>query len=116
MQQATSLAFHQGPIPPPSILAAYDKIVPGSAERILAMAEKQALHRQGIETKLVDIETKLESRGQIFGFTLGFICVTGGIILIALGKNVGGLTTLIAALGSLVGTYIYGRKQAKKLL
>ena len=30
-----------GPIPPPSIIKGYEEILPGSADRILAMAEKQ---------------------------------------------------------------------------
>lgn len=29
-----------GPMPPPSILSGYEKILPGAADRILSMAEK----------------------------------------------------------------------------
>lgn len=34
-----------GPLPPPSIMKGYEDIVPGSADRILSMAENQAKHR-----------------------------------------------------------------------
>lgn len=34
-----------GPIPPPSIIKGYEDILPGTAERIVAMAENQAKHR-----------------------------------------------------------------------
>ena len=43
----------QGPIPPPSVLEAYEKILPGAAERILKMAENQSTHRQEIEKIVV---------------------------------------------------------------
>ena len=34
-------AFFSGPLPPPSLMSAYEDIFPGFAERILAMAEKE---------------------------------------------------------------------------
>jgi uncharacterized membrane protein len=33
-------SYHSGPLPPPAIIAQYDEIVPGAAERIIQMAEK----------------------------------------------------------------------------
>ena len=33
-------AYH-GPLPPPTYLDAYNKVLPGAADRIIAMAEKQ---------------------------------------------------------------------------
>ena len=38
-----------GPLPPPQILEKYESIVPGSADRIIGMAEKQSEHRRSIE-------------------------------------------------------------------
>ena len=43
---STSVETFQGPIPPPNVLEAYERLVPGAAERILKMAENQAAHRQ----------------------------------------------------------------------
>ena len=40
-----------GPLPPPQVLASYDQILPGCAERIIKMAEEQGLHRRAIETE-----------------------------------------------------------------
>ena len=39
----------RGPIPPPEIISGYEAIIPGAADRILAMAEKQSQHRQEME-------------------------------------------------------------------
>lgn len=35
----------RGPLPPPSTLAQYEETLPGSAERLMTMAEVQAEHR-----------------------------------------------------------------------
>lgn len=40
---------YSGPIPPPDIIKDYENILPGSADRIISMAEKQADHRRDIE-------------------------------------------------------------------
>ncbi len=46
MTEFTALS---GPLPPPEMLAQYEEILPGAAERILSMAERQAEHRQKME-------------------------------------------------------------------
>jgi uncharacterized membrane protein len=43
-------AWH-GPLPPPESLKQYDVIVPGAAERILLMAEKEMEHRHQRENR-----------------------------------------------------------------
>jgi len=47
-----SITFY-GPIPHPTILKGYEKVLPGSADRILSMTEKEGEHRRKIETELV---------------------------------------------------------------
>lgn len=44
-----------GPLPPPDLLREYNQIVPGLAERIARMAEKEQDHRHYFERKLVRI-------------------------------------------------------------
>lgn len=41
--------FFSGPIPPPQTMAGYETALPGSADRILKMAEEQSAHRQEME-------------------------------------------------------------------
>lgn len=40
---------YSGPLPPAKELAEYEKVLPGAAERIVAMAEGFAAHRQDLE-------------------------------------------------------------------
>lgn len=45
---------YAGPIPPPAMLARYNEVLPGAAERILKMAEEQSSHRQYLEKAVVN--------------------------------------------------------------
>ncbi len=78
------------------------------------MARSQQTHRQGLETAVVRGNIAAEERGQIFAFILGLVVVVGGITLIAFGKPVSGLTSIITAFVTLAGVFIYGRWQQKR--
>ncbi len=78
------------------MLAGYEDVVPGSAERILAMAERQAAHRQNIE-----------SRGQLFGFSLAASAIAGGFL--AVGLPLVGVSGVILAAATLSGFVIWGK-------
>jgi uncharacterized membrane protein len=51
---------HEGPLPSPDVLNRYDTLVPGAAERIIAMAEAEMRHRQSMELQAnaSDISTR----------------------------------------------------------
>ena len=57
MTEFTALS---GPLPPPEMLAQYEEILPGAAERILSMAERQAEHRQKMEQDESEAERALK--------------------------------------------------------
>ncbi|RWH69243.1 MAG: DUF2335 domain-containing protein [Mesorhizobium sp.] len=69
-----------GPIAHPRHLRAYDDIVPGSAERIIRMAEKAQDHNAGMDTKIVDGQIDDQKRGMRFGlFALVLVlCLAAG--------------------------------------
>ncbi len=54
LQQVTT-----GPIPSPEILEKYEAIIPGAAERILSMAEREAKHRHQNESKALEANIKI---------------------------------------------------------
>lgn len=70
-----------GPIPPPNIINEYEKILPGAADRILAMAEKQSSHRQSMEKKMIEAESRDSLLGILFGFLLGIGCIVAAIVM-----------------------------------
>ena len=112
----SSVEAYSGPLPSPEMLARYNAAFQQCPERIVAMAEKQALHRQEIEKIFAQTAVKNEARGQIFGFIIALSAIAGGTFLIAIGKDVIGLIAIISALASLVWVFIYGkRRQGREL-
>ena len=112
-QEMLSLGF-SGPIPPPQMLEAYNKILPGAAERILNMAEKQSAHRQNMEKTIVLSDTRNSHLGLVFAFILVFTSISAGTFLTYIGKEGTGLTTIIGAITSVVAIFIYRKRIQKK--
>lgn len=91
--------YHQGPLPPASVMRDYDQIVPGAAERILRMAESETVHRQQMESDVNSGNVRTQQRqidlahkqtnfvlvsdifGQLAGWTVCAGCVAGAIYL-----------------------------------
>lgn len=99
----------QAPLPPPEALERFNQIVPGSAERILSMAEGHA--RDGwANNRFVRRSTIL---GQVFAFTLALVALVGGLTLIWTGRPTAGLAAVITALGIPL-LAMFGRKAPRK--
>jgi uncharacterized membrane protein len=115
--QITASGVHYaGPLPHPDILVKYNDAYPGAADRIIAMAEKQATHRQELEKTVVATNCYNSKRGPIYGFIICMTAIGGGVYLIQLGKGAAGLTSIITALGSLAFVFVFGRtKQQQEL-
>lgn len=118
-QQSTNieLQHHQaysGPIPDPDSLAKYEQIQPGFAERIIKMAEEEALHRRANENKVIKSSMAMAITGIVFAFIS--VILFGGIIVYAISQrsNVAALSTVIAAVASLAGIFVFFRNKIKK--
>lgn len=114
MMRVSQQYSFSGPLPPPEILAKYNEALPGLGERIISMAEQQAKHRQNIEKTVIDSNAFVQKVGPFLGFVVAMTAVVGGIILILKGKDGYGLAAIIAALASLAGVFIYGKRQQRK--
>lgn len=123
VRQTLQVTSFSGPLPPPDQLEHYERIAPGIAERIVAMAEqhvsmadRQMQHRHGLENRVVDSNIKLAKRGQIFAYSLGVIGLGGGMFLIHAGLELWGGTAFLGSLASLIAVFIYGQKKQEKEL
>jgi uncharacterized membrane protein len=45
------LSVWHGPLPPPAVLEAYERILPGSTDRVLRQWERETAHRHEMETR-----------------------------------------------------------------
>lgn len=83
--------FYSGPIPDPHTLQQYEKILPGAADRILAMAEKEQKNRHENNSKLIK-ELTLNSRyGIIIAGILSLLCIVAGVVCALADKTLFGL-------------------------
>lgn len=75
-----------GPYPPPDCVERYEKVLPGSFDRILAMAERMEA-AQIEQSKLALIHAhKDASRGHWLGFAVGALAVIGAMFCAKLGQ------------------------------
>lgn len=98
-----------GPVPPPELLARYESISPGMADRLVKMAESQMNHRIETEKCVVKGSLKQETLGKIIGGVLAVVCVGATVVLglnghDSLAKLIG-TTTVI----SIVSIYVIGQ-------
>ena len=97
--------YYSGPIPPAHELRQYEKVLAGSADRILKMAEKQQQHRHKLEEKTVVVNSKSALRGQILSFALLMLLGILGFVLLLHGKDFSGLVLALASLAPIVINY-----------
>jgi uncharacterized membrane protein len=105
-----------GPLPHPLILEKYERTLPGAANRIIKMAEKQADHRHIIENRVVKSNTRNEAYGIAVTFTLSMTALCGSIYLIATDKQVAGFLTMISTLLTLAYNFHAKSKVEKETI
>jgi uncharacterized membrane protein len=104
----------QGPLPPAIELEKYNQIVPGAAERIIAMAEKQTAHRMELEKHAVAEQLRQSARGQLFALIIGVTGIIGAVIVGLIGNAWVAGTIATAALGTLAVSFISGKRQEQQ--
>lgn len=71
-------------MPPPAALEHFERILPGSAERLFRMVEQEQTHRHELERKAQDSEKEESRLGQGFGMIAVLAAIIGGIISVAI--------------------------------
>ena len=105
------LIARSAPLPLPSELKEYEKILPGITDRMMSSYEKQQAHRMELEKMVVRSGVSNTRLGQIFAFILSTIVLSGGILLIFKGLNIAGFSILVASTATLIGAFLYGKLQ-----
>lgn len=111
-----SESHYSGPIPPPEMLAHYEAISPGLANRIIAMAEQQAAHRQSLESHAVPEQLLQSKRGQIFGFCIGLLAIVCAAFVGIYGDPKVGIAIAVSGLGTLATSFVLGQARQKREL
>lgn len=108
----------RGPIPAPDILAEYEDISPGFADRIISMAERQSKHRQEIEKTQVKSESRDSLLGVIFAFLLGSGSLVGCVVMVLCVPNsagaICGAGLGVTGISAIVGTFLKNTRKQNK--
>lgn len=103
-------SLYRGPLPPPEFFSKYDSVVPGAADRILAMAEKEQGHRHSWEMRHLLWDGITSVLGLVFGWLLSLALTAGAVYCAVIGQAfVAAVLTGFAAFGA-VASLIRGRQ------
>ncbi len=108
VQVSQTAQVFTGPLPPPEQLIKYNEAVPNAAERIIAMAEKQAAHRQELETTVLKAEARRSSLGLTAVFVLSVLALSASTFSIYTGHDLAGASIFGASLASIVIAFLSG--------
>jgi len=98
-----------GPLPPPGALAGYEQVLPGAAERIFAMAEGQATHRQALERVVVVGGHRRSWAGLVAGLVVALAFLGAAYRPIQDGHSLAGTVLGTVDLTALVAVFVLGR-------
>lgn len=108
-----------GPIPPPEMLAEYERIVPGLAERWFSKWEQEARHRQDLERDTLVVasgegrdENKISLTGVYGAIALGLAAFVLAGWLGYLGHANSAAAVGTTTLAAIIGTMIWGTRRA----
>lgn len=105
--------LYQGPVPPPAILKQLEQLLPGAADRIFTMAEKdqEAAHeaqRKGQELAVQAAnDTHTEAMTALWmAFAVCLVFTVGGVVLILHGFEKSGMTLIGVTLLGVVASFL----------
>jgi uncharacterized membrane protein len=101
-------------LPHPALLAKYNEVIPNGAERIMAMAERQSIHRESLEAQVVAGNVASQARGSHYAFIICLVTIVGGFVLIGMGKSIIGVSAVIGSLATLAGVFLVARRGQKQ--
>lgn len=103
--------FFKGPLPHPDHIAQYEAIHPGLADRIVRMAEEEAIHRREMERQIIAAEAHDARWGQRYAFLVVMVVIAGATYAATQGAQWFATIIGVGGLAGIVSTFIIGRKR-----
>jgi uncharacterized membrane protein len=108
------IVAYRGPLPPAQELERYEQVAPGSADRIIRMAEEQQGHRHKIEDRTVWFMSVQSFLAPVFAFlTIIFGMALGGYLLIH-GITGWGVAAMFGPLATVASVFVYQKAREPK--
>lgn len=102
--------LYRGPIPPPQVLLGYNEIIPGLADRIVLMAEKEQAHHHLFSTNALKARVVEARLGQIFGLIIAVLGFLVAGYFASLGQPWAGVAIVGVHTVAIVTVFIKGRQ------
>lgn len=99
-----------GPMPPPSMLAAYS---PDVQRIIVEEWSKHGPHRRNLEERVFEAAVQQERRGMWLGFILALSLIVCGTAVILAGHSAEGLALIAADAGALAIVYVFDQRSRR---
>lgn len=90
------------PLPPPPLLQQYDEVLPGLAERIISLAEREQTHRHFLDRSWV----RYRVTGQWAAVALAVAALGAGVFLVHEGHSGYGFAAILSSIVSLVAVFL----------
>lgn len=103
-------AAYSGPLPPPEWLRQYEGVLPGIADRMMALVESEvsnqhdaSAHHRQMQERVVSAGITMAKRGQVVAALLGFSFLVAAVVLALAGNPLlGGVIGIVDLLGIVV--------------
>lgn len=107
---------YSGPLAHPRIVAGYEQHLPGSADRILTMAEEQQSHRIQQENRGQRAAIERDKRAMNRGFALALGLMLVSALAIYLGSDLVGFGMVATSVVSIAGVFLYSHHSTQQEL
>ncbi len=107
IHQQTEISY-SGPLPPPGVLEGFERVLPGAAERIFSMVEKQLDHRISIEKAAVDSGVNNSAAGIKAAVVIEAMLVAGSCYLAHMGLGAEAIKVMGGSIVALAGAFGLG--------
>jgi uncharacterized membrane protein len=113
--QFTSLEVQnfKGPYPPPQMIAAYERALPGLGREIMDGFVEERKHRHAIQSRRANADIDAEKRGQWFAFILSVVLAGVATLAFYWGHPAAASTVVGVNLIGLATIFISGKKLPK---
>ena len=110
----TQIVTYSAPLPPATEFERYEKVLSGSANRIMKLAENQNKHRRFIENILVITDSVKTLGGLIAALIIVLAGIFAGLYLIINDKSTEGFTTILSPLVTIILAFVYTKSKEGK--
>ena len=116
-----SAESYSGPLPQPEELGKYESVLPGAADRIITMAEKELAQRHDAERTFLELrrlsiqaDYGRSNRGLYAGATVALAIVAAGALMTYLGQSEEAAAVVTGTIASVAAIFVYGARARKR--